>query len=94
MILRQLVERWEPKVQEKHKELEEYINQINKIKKGFEDIRIATGLESHEAIVKSLIKSQDSMTALQKHINILVDQIDELESEIKGIDERQADVDR
>lgn len=77
-IQKQLASRWESKVKEKKKTLDNYMRHLNILKDTFDQIKMATGIHSVSEIVTSVIKSEEQNYEVYSYVNYLNSEIDKI----------------
>ena len=77
-LQKQLSSRWDSKVKEKKKALDNYMKHLNVLKDTFDQIKLATGIHSVSEIVTSVIKSEEQNYEVYSYVNYLNSEIDKV----------------
>jgi hypothetical protein len=82
-ILKKMLKKSEMATLEKKRNKDQYLRHINNLNSGFEQIKIATGMNAIEDIVTSCIKSEDQGQAILFYFNNLNSEIEVLQETLK-----------
>lgn len=87
-LQRTLVGRWEAKLKEKKKELDNYMKHLIILQEAFSQIKLATGIHSVSEIVTAVIKSEDQNYEVYSYVNSLNTEIDDLNETYRILQEK------